>query len=159
MNQLLLGQPLYLVSGTNLENKDPISLVGHVTVRRFAGYALPVPAQNKLLRSYCLENEFTYVLPLCELYLPENYMAFKGTIERCPKGGHIGMCSIYMFPSQIKKYLSLKEIIDNKDLTFHFIFEDKVIKCADLDDFYYKSKLRFVIPSKNQHIESYGQSP
>ena len=142
--------------GTNLENKSSISLIGHVTVRRFAGYALPVPVQNKLLRSYCLENEFIYVLPLCELYLSENYMAFNSTIDRSPAGGHIGMCSIYMFPSQIEKYRSLKKSIDDKNLTFHFIFEDKVIKCTDLDDFYYKSKLRFAIPSKKQHLESYG---
>ena len=104
----------------SLENKK--KLIGYVTVRKFAGYALPVPVQNKLLRYYCLEKNFKYVLPLCELYLNANYMNLYTTIEETPLKGEIGMASVYMLPSDSEKFFILNSIINEKENKTSFYF-------------------------------------
>ena len=131
-----------------MENNRKRDLVGYVTVRKFAGYALPVPIQNKLLRDYCIENKFNYVLPLCELYIPNNYMSLFGTLERVSIDGNIGMASIYMFPKDTKKFHSLNTIIKEKKISFHFIFEDKNLNYNEIEEFYLYSKMRYITAKK-----------
>lgn len=121
-----------------------LELTGYATVRKFAGYALPVPVQNLLLRGYCDEHNFNYRLPLVEIDLPNNYMYLHSTIDRCSKSANIGMCSIYMFPRETEKFLSLKTKIDKKKLRFHFIFENCVTTSDELAEFYYNSRLRYL---------------
>tara|TARA_B000000460_G_scaffold248718_1_gene226988 strand:+ start:839 stop:1282 length:444 start_codon:yes stop_codon:yes gene_type:complete len=134
--------------------KNNLELTGYVTVRRFGGYALPVPIQNRLLKTYCEEHNFSYTLPLCELYLPNNYMALHKTIDKCPESSNIGMCSIYMFPSEIEKFLSLKTKIDKKELLFHFIFENRVVKSDKLEEFFHDSRLRYMFNNNDQYVGS-----
>ena len=66
-------------------------------------------------------------------------MALHKTIDKCPESSNIGMCSIYMFPSKIEKFLSLKTKIDKKELLFHFIFENHVVKSDELEEFFHDS--------------------
>ena len=136
----------------NLENNIFPNLVGYVTVRKFAGYALPVPVQNKLLRTYCSDNNYNYVLPLCELILPKNYMGLYGTIERCSYEGHIGMCSIYMFPKTTKKFNHINKLINKNKINFHFIFKDKKIDYFDLEEYYFLSRMRYYIKSNKSDL-------
>ena len=124
---------------------DKAELTGYTTARKFGGYALPVPTQNLLLRGSCEQHNFRYRLPLLELYLPDTYMALHGTIDRCGMSANIGMCSIYMFPREINTFLALKEKIDNKKLQFHFIFERCSVMSDELEEFFYESRLRYLI--------------
>jgi sporadic carbohydrate cluster protein (TIGR04323 family) len=119
-------------------------LRGYVTVRRFGGYALPVPIQNLLLRNYCEQNKLSYKLPLVETHLDDNYMYLNETIKKSTKHENIGMCSIYMFPRDKAKYKILKAEIDHKSLKFHFIFENNIVTSEDLDECYYNASLRFL---------------
>ena len=119
-------------------------LRGYVTVRRFGGYALPVPIQNLLLRNYCAQNKLSYKLPLVETHLDDNYMYLNETIKKSTNHENIGMCSIYMFPRDKAKYKILKAEIDHKSLKFHFIFENNIVTSEDLDDCYYNASLRFL---------------
>jgi len=123
---------------------NSLVLTGYTTVRKFAGYALPVPIQNLLLRGYCEQHNFRYKLPLIETYLPNNYMHLHGTIDGCSNSVNVGMCSIYMFPSETEKFLLLKTKIDKKKLRFHFIFENCVVTSDELAEFYYNSRLRYL---------------
>ena len=133
-----------------MENNHKKDLIGYVTVRKFAGYALPVPMQNKLLRYYCSEKKFNYVLPLCELHLKGNYMSLYGTLERTPINGDVGMASIYMFPKNTNKFYSLNAIIKKKRIRFHFIFEDKDLNHNEIDDFYLNSQMRYFTANKSK---------
>lgn len=123
---------------------NKLDLTGYATVRKFAGYALPVPIQNLLLRRYCEEHNFNYRLPLVEIDVPNNYMHLFSTIDRCSISDNIGMCSIYMFPREVEKFISLKKKIDKKKLQFHFIFENCVVSSEELSEFYFNSRLRFL---------------
>lgn len=131
-----------------MENKK--KLIGYVTVRKFAGYALPVPVQNKLLRYYCLEKGFKYVLPLCELYLTANYMNLYATLERAPFKGEIGMASVYMLPSDSEKFFNLNSIINEKKIKLHFIFEDKEVSYDNIEGFYLDSQMRYFTANKSK---------
>ena len=123
---------------------DKLTLTGYVSVREFGGYALPVPIQNKLLRTYCNENDFIYRLPLNETYLPENYMYLFNTIDRVSDNSNIGMCSIHMFPKDNRKFVSLMKKISKKNLNFHFIFDNSVISSDDIGEYYLNSRLRYI---------------
>ena len=119
-------------------------LTGYVTVRKFGGYALPVPMKNKLLRAYAFENQFTYKLPLVETCILDNYMYLFDTIESCKNSSDIAMCSIYMFPKDANKFELLYSKISKKKLRFHFIFENSVISSDDIEEFYMNSRLRYL---------------
>ena len=138
--------------------KNKVLLTGYVTVRKFAGYALPVPAQNKLLKSYCQQNNFLFKLPMCELYLPDNYMALNATLKSCQSNANVGMCSVYMLPRSKKKINLISEIVNNKNISFHFIFEDKLVKPNDFHEFYHYSWIRYITSKSNKKffINIYG---
>lgn len=129
--------------------REKLTLTGYVTVRKFGGYAMPVPIQNKLLRYYCIENNFNYRLPLCEIYLPKNYMSLYATLEKEPFRGQIGMASIYMLPNNTKDFRSINNIIFEKQIRFHFLFEEISVDYKKLEEFYINSRLRFYTANKS----------
>ena len=128
----------------NSKNKQLV-LTGYATVRKFGGYAIPVPIQKRLLRDYCKEHKYIYGLPLVETYVPNNFMYLHHTIDSCSKLSNIGMCSIYMFPRETQKFNSLKARIEEKELRFHFLFENLVLEPSEIEEAYFNSRLRFLI--------------
>ena len=116
-------------------------LQGYVTVRRFGGYALPVPMQNKLLRNYCEEKNFSYILPQCEMIQENNYTYLFHTLESMKKNGNLGMCSVNMLPNDIDKFEVAFEEIKSKNIVCHFLFEDKVVKHFDLKELHQEVNL------------------
>ena len=136
----------------NLNNNK--KLIGYVTVRKFGGYALPVPIQNKLLKSYCEENKYTYVLPLCELYIIDSYMALNSTLKKCSHNAEIGMCSIFMFPRNKSKFEQIYKVIFEKKIVLHFIFENKIVTHSNLMEYYVFSRIHEIMPDKGFLLES-----
>ena len=130
-------------------------LTGYVTVRKFRGYALPVPVQNKLLRMYASENQMIYVLPQCELVTKNNFMMLFDTLNNMKENKDLGMCSIHMLPKNFKKFKSALKIIMKKNITLHFIFEEKKINAHNLEDYYIDNNLENIldIKSKNEFLE------
>lgn len=117
-------------------------LQGYVTVRKFGGYALPVPIQNKLLRNYCEENNFQYVLPQCEMIQENNYTYLFETLKTMNAQSNLGMCSINMIPTESKKFKFTLDKIIEKEIICHFIFENRVIAPNELKDFHSEANLR-----------------
>ena len=128
-------------------------LICYSTVRQFGGYALPVPIQNQLLRIYCEKNDFVFKLSSVESYVKNNYMYLNYLINTSYKKGNIGMCSIYMFPQEIEKYNAIERKIIDKELVFHFIFENCTLSYKDLRQFYMDSRLRFLGDENDVSIE------
>ena len=101
---------------------DKLTLTGYVSVKEFGGYALPVPIQNKLLKTYCNDNNFIYRLPMNETCLHENFMFLFSTINMASNNSNIGMCSIHMFPKNKSKFkLLLNKVIEKGFDGQHFI--------------------------------------
>jgi sporadic carbohydrate cluster protein (TIGR04323 family) len=116
-------------------------LQGYVTVRKFNGYALPVPMQNKLLRSYCEEKQFIYLLPQCEMVQEENYCYLFSTLNLVKPNSHIGMCSVHMLPNNKEKFNKIYNLVKSKNISTHFIFEDICIQGQELLNFHYQSNI------------------
>jgi len=123
---------------------DKLTLTGYVSVKEFGGYALPVPIQNKLLKTYCNDNNFIYRLPMNETCLHENFMFLFSTINMASNNSNIGMCSIHMFPKNKSKFKLLLNKVIEKKLNFHFIFENSVISSNEFRTFYLNSQLRYL---------------
>lgn len=131
-------------------------LTGFVTVRKFNEFALPVPIQNNLLRSYASEKNLLYKLPSSDIALTDNHMMLFDTIKSINPEGHLGMCSIHMFPSDIKKLSKMSKTLINKNVTLHFIFEKNCIKADHLIEFYLDNNLENIVPfnSKISHLSN-----
>tara|TARA_B110000196_G_C21138870_1_gene662689 strand:- start:2016 stop:2435 length:420 start_codon:yes stop_codon:yes gene_type:complete len=127
-------------------------LLGYSTVRSFGGYALPVPIQTQLLRTYCSDKNYIYKLSTVESYIKNNYMFLNTLIEEAPNQGDIGMCSVFMLP-QKNKFEDMQKKIETKCLNFHFIFENSVVNYSDLWNFYMNSRLRFIQDNESYKIE------
>tara|TARA_B100000482_G_scaffold183063_1_gene157628 strand:- start:814 stop:1233 length:420 start_codon:yes stop_codon:yes gene_type:complete len=132
-----------------MKNKQ---LFGYSTVRNFGGYAIPIPIQTQLLRTYCKENSYIYKLSVVESYINNNYMYFNTLIKDTPKNGDIGMCSVFMLPER-EKFEEMHKRIESKCLKFHFIFENSVVNHKDLWNFYMNSRLRFIQDNDSYIIE------
>ncbi len=114
---------------------------GFVTVRKFKEFALPVPIQNKLLRDYASEKGMRYKLPNSEIVLEDNFMMMFETAKSIERNGNLGMCSIHMFPSNLEKLKKIVKLLKRKNITLHFIFENKVIHSEEIIDFYLMNNL------------------
>lgn len=125
------------------------TLQGYVTPRSFNGYALPVPIQNKLLRTHAKENSMVYLLPQCELFLENNFMSLFNTINNLNKYDNLGMCSIYMLPDDGIKFNDIINILIKKKITLHFLFEELVTDPGSIKNFNYDRKINYLINSNN----------
>ena len=102
---------------------SPCRLVGYVTVREFAGFRLPVPVQNLVLRSYAQGLDTPYALPQCEHKYPGSYMQLFTTLRDVELGDHVGMCSAAMLPPLGELRDEALSIVSEKQLTLHLVFE------------------------------------
>tara|TARA_B100001093_G_C26798397_1_gene1002242 strand:+ start:347 stop:760 length:414 start_codon:yes stop_codon:yes gene_type:complete len=127
-------------------------LQGYVTVRNFNGFALPVPIQNKLLRYFCSENNFIYLLPQCEMVQEDNFCYLFSTINSLKKNSNIGMCSIKMLPNDKKKFDELFNKIVDKNITCHFIFENISANSEELKYHYFQSNLHGQLGIRSKNI-------
>ena len=126
-------------------------LTGYVTVRRFKGYALPVPVQNRLLREYANKLNMIYVLPQCEMVTNKNYMMLFETLEEMNENSCLGMCSIFMFPEDNEKARDIMEILMKKNITSHFVFDEISVKPNEIKDYYINSNIDTILGIKNKN--------
>jgi len=127
-----------------------IKLQGYVTSKSFNGYAIPVPIQNKLLRYYTVEQNMMYVLPQCELFINNNYMALFDTLRNMQLNSHIGLCSVFMLPLDESKLKKVIDMMVSKNITSHFIFENKTTSSSDLLSFFYEKNIANIIKFQNK---------
>lgn len=99
-------------------------LVGYVTNSNFNEKIIPIPFQNILLRNYCKDNNFTYVLPYNETVFKNSYSQLITLINKLDKDSAIISCSIFMLPeneSHVKKVLKL---LKYKKTYIYFLYEN-----------------------------------
>ena len=104
------------------------SLKGYVSSRSIANQIVPQSIQNSLLRNYCKENNFKYVLSATE-YSPENsFLMLEKTLNEIELYDGIIAYSIYQLPkSHNYRNFILKKIVRKKKL-FCFVLEKTIIK-------------------------------
>ncbi len=107
------------------------AITGYVTPQQFGPFTMPVPAQNSCLREYANTMGFSYNMPQCEHIFPNCYMQLFSTLTSIAEDGHIVMYSFHMMPKSQKNMDKLLEIQKQKNLTFHYVLEKKIVKTAE----------------------------
>jgi sporadic carbohydrate cluster protein (TIGR04323 family) len=74
---------------------------------------------------------FSYNMPQCEHIFPNCYMQLFSTLTSAEPDSHIIMYSFHMMPKEAGKMKKLLEIQQQKNLTFHFVLEKKVLQSAE----------------------------
>jgi sporadic carbohydrate cluster protein (TIGR04323 family) len=109
-----------------------IMFYGYVTSRSFSSLYIPVPAQNSVLREYCVRKNAIYVLPPLESFYPNCYHQLFGLLHDVPVNSNIIMYSLLMLPIDSSKKLSkLNSICSTKNIRFHFVLENFISSIQD----------------------------
>lgn len=100
----------------------------YAMTRPFGDFAMPVPAQNSCMREYAASKSFNYSLPSVELIYDHCYLNLFSLLQRVDTEDHICCYSFLMLPLNYSaKFEKLIEITQQKSLTWHFVFEKRVI--------------------------------
>lgn len=111
---------------------DQRRLIGYVTVREFAGFRLPVPVQNLVLRNYSQTVQLSYALPQCEHKYRGSFMQLFTTLHDAAPDDHVAMCSTAMLPPAGALREEALSLVRAKRVTLHFVF-DRLIVAGDDD--------------------------
>ena len=124
-------------------------LAGYVTNKEFNEKLIPVPYQNMILRNYCNDNNYDYILPYGELIFKNNFSQLTTLISTLDKNTAIICCSIYMLPNNTLLKSILKKI-NNKKTFIYFIYEDIYLsKKKDLENINLNFNLKKISDSLN----------
>ena len=113
-------------------------LVGYVTNSNFNEKIIPIPFQNILLRNYCKDNNFTYVLPYNETVFKNSYSQLITLINKLDKDSAIISCSIFMLPENDRHIKKILKLLKHKKTYIYFLYENFFLN-SNLD----KNKIDF----------------
>tara|TARA_B100002051_G_C16438976_1_gene487956 strand:+ start:256 stop:672 length:417 start_codon:yes stop_codon:yes gene_type:complete len=87
---------------------------GYMFSREFMGERVPQHIQNQVIRNYCAENNYQYLLSSVEYAIPNCQLILNQVINEKGING-IGLYSIFQLPeNNEKRYLFLKKVISKK---------------------------------------------
>ena len=107
-------------------NKD--NLVGYVTNNEFNEKIIPIPFQNTILRNYCKDNNFSYVLPYNETIFKNSFSQLITLINKVDNNTAIIACSIFMLPHKIENLKIIVNLLQKKNTYIYFIYENIFLK-------------------------------
>ena len=100
---------------------------GYATVRPFGGYQIPVPVQNLVMRNYASNLGLNYILPMNEHKFEGCFMQLFATLHLMERLDRLVMCSASMLPLDRALRSRLFEIAKQKQIEFHFPFENLIL--------------------------------
>ena len=109
-------------------NKIKNKLVGYVSNNEFNEKIIPIPFQNIILRNYCKDNDFTYVLPYNETIFKNSFSQLITLINKLDNKTAIIACSIYMLPKKLKDLEKILYLLKKKEAYMYFIYENLYLK-------------------------------
>ncbi len=108
--------------------KTKKKLVGYVSNNEFNEKIIPIPFQNIILRNYCKDNDYTYVLPYNENIFKNSFSQLVTLINKLDNKTAIIACSIYMMPKNIKDLEKILYLIKKKETYIYFVYENLYFK-------------------------------
>ena len=115
-------------------NKKKIYLKGYIFSRKFEGERVPQNIQNLVLRNYCNNNGFNFLLSSVEYCMEKSFLNLNTLVNNINSYDGIIAYSIFQLPSDLKKRNALfQKILKNKK-TFHFAIEELILaKKSDIE--------------------------
>ena len=92
---------------------------GYMTSRPFMGERVPQHIQNQVIRNFCIQNNFQYLLSVVEYSMVNSSLILNQLFNETKKINGVGFYSLFQLPendSQRNKFL--KKIIKKKKFVF-----------------------------------------
>ena len=100
---------------------------GYMTSRPFMGERVPQHIQNQVIRNFCIQNNFQYLLSVVEYSIVNSSLILNQLFNETKNIDGIGFYSLFQLPESDKKRREfLSKIIKKKKFIF-FAVENKVI--------------------------------
>lgn len=101
---------------------------GYMSSRSFMGERVPQHIQNQIIRNYCTQNNFYYMLSAVEYAMKNSFLILNQIIKANKEISGIGFYSIFQLPeNDILRMLLLKKIIA-KRIIILFCSEGFIVK-------------------------------
>ena len=130
-------------------SKNNKNLYGYITVREFLNIGLPTSVQHLIMKKYCDDNFYQYVLAEQELIIKNSSKTLYSLVNKLKKNSSLVMCSVNMLPNQNLRKKIFKVLLKKK-ISIHFVFEKFVLKnlkdYRDLEDFL---NLNYIISNRD----------
>ena len=105
-----------------------IKVRGYMFSRDFMGERVPQHVQNLVIRNYCNQNKYHYLLSAVEYVMDGSYLILKQILQEIKNLDGIGFYSIFQLPYNDKdRIIFLEKIIKKKKFLF-FCSEGFVVK-------------------------------
>ena len=101
---------------------------GYMTSREFIGERVPQHVQNLVIRNYCIQNNYQYLLSVVEYAMQNSYLILKQVTNDLKNIDGIGFYSIFQLPFDDSSRLSFLKTVIKKNKFVFFCSEGFVIK-------------------------------
>jgi len=101
---------------------------GYMFSRNFMGERVPQHIQNQVIRNYCIQNNFHYMLSAVEYAMKNSFLILNQIVKGNKEMSGIGFYSMFQLPeNDIQRITLLKKIITKK-MFILFCSEGLIIK-------------------------------
>jgi sporadic carbohydrate cluster protein (TIGR04323 family) len=115
---------------------DKFGYRGYVYSRPILGERIPQAVQNLVIRNYCRQNNFTYLLSATEYAMPECFMILDGVAKELEEIEGLVAYSIFMLPRDRDKRWHIYDSFNKSDCALCGAIEGIVIKnISDAEQF------------------------
>ena len=106
---------------------------GYVSSRLVHGQLVPQRVQNLVIRDYCRQSKFNYLLSLTEYVIEDSFVMLATLLEELPSLDGIVFYSLFQLPGRKEELWKIFNKISNHQKEIHFAVEN--ICARDLVDF------------------------
>ena len=98
---------------------------GYMFSRDFMGERVPQHIQNQVIRNYCNDNNYEYLLSAVEYAMIDSQLILNQLLDQSKNIDGIGFYSLFQLPEDDQKRQNfLKKVIEKKNL---FVFAQKIL--------------------------------
>lgn len=105
-----------------------IKVRGYMSSRDFMGERVPQHVQNLVIRNFCNQNKYQYLLSAVEYVMDGSYLILKQILQEIKNLDGIGFYSIFQLPYNDKDRISFLEKIIKKKKILFFCSEGFIVK-------------------------------
>ncbi len=106
-------------------------LRGYIFSRSFLGERVPQNVQNLVIRDYCRQNGYQYLLSSVEYAMEDSNLMLNSLIKEIDKIKGIVLYSYFQLPKNKDDRIKILNTIIKKKKSLHFALENSIIKNID----------------------------
>ena len=96
--------------------------------RNFMGERVPQHIQNQVIRNYCIQNNFHYMLSAVEYAMNDSFLILNQIVKGNEEMNGVGFYSMFQLPENDNQRVSLLKKMIKKNLFILFCSESLMVK-------------------------------